>query len=219
MRESQHLDAEELQTFVEGRTPEGERAGVESHLSVCLPCQGEAEEWRSLFSALSSLPQFEPASGFADRVLAGMKQAHATAVLPWYVRGSRFVGRVAPKTTRGWALAAAFLALPLISGGLFVSWLISKAYVTPRTLWAFATDRGAHALQSLGEGTITWALNTEAASWAVKMSSQLVHQVGMSGVGALVAAMAIATSLSIWVLYKYLFRSTTREASYVSFSF
>ena len=74
-------------------------------------------------------------------------------------------------------------------------------------------------LQSLGEGTISWALNTEAAAWAVKMSSQLVHQVGMSGVGALVATLAIATSLSIWVLYKNLFRSPSREANYVSYSF
>lgn len=219
MKDSQHPNAEALQTFVEGRLPEGERAVVESHLAGCLPCQGEAHEWRSLFTALSSLPQFEPATGFADRVLAGMKQAHAAAVVPWYIRGTRYVSQAAPKTTRGWALAAAFLALPLVSGGIFVSWLISKAYVTPRTLWAFATDRGAHALQSLGEGTISWALNTQAAAWAVKMSSQLVHQVGMSGVGALIATLAIATSLSIWVLYKNLFRSTTREASYVSYSF
>ena len=219
MRDSLHPNAEALQTFAEGRLAEGERAVIESHVTGCQACQGEAEEWRSLFMALSALPQFEPTTGFADRVLAGMKEARAATIVPWYARGSRFVRQAAPKTTRGWALAAAFLALPLVSGGLFISWLISKSYVTPQTLWAFTTDRGAHALQSLGEGTISWALNTQAAAWAVKMSSQLVHQVGMSGVGALVAALAIATTLSIWVLYKNLFRSTSPEASYVSFSF
>jgi anti-sigma factor RsiW len=219
MSELKHLSAEELQTFVEGGVPEGDRVVIESHLVACLRCQSEAEEWRTLFTALSGMAQFEPSAGFADRVLVGLHSSHATSVVPWYSRVTAAVVRVAPKTTRGWALAAAFLALPLVSAGLFLSWLLSKPYVTPHTLWAFTVDRSSHALQSLGSGTITWAMKTDVVAYSVKLAAQLVHQVGMSGVGALAAAVAFATTVSIWVLYNNLFRSPSRETSYVSYSF
>jgi hypothetical protein len=219
MSETQHISGDELQAFVEGGHPESDRVVIESHLVACLRCQSEVEEWRSLFVALSGMPQFDPSSGFADRVLAGLHASHATASLPWYARAGQLAARVAPKTTKGWALAAAFLALPLVSGGLFLVWLMSHAYVTPNTLLAFASDRGANALQSLGSGTIAWLMKTDAVAWGVNVSGQIVHQVGMSGVGALLAGVAAGISLSIWVLYKNLFRSPSREASYVSFSF
>ncbi len=216
MSETQHISGDELQTFVEGGHPEGDRVVMESHLVACLRCQSEVEEWRSLFMALSGMPQFDPSSGFADRVIAGLHASHATASLPWYVRAGQRAGRVAPKTTKGWALAAAFLALPVVSGGLFLTWLLSHAYVTPTTLLAFASDRGARALQGLGSGTISWAMKTDAAAWLVNTSGNLVHLFGLSGVGALLAGVAAGTTLSIWVLYKNLFRSPSREASYVS---
>jgi hypothetical protein len=219
MTRLQHLQGDELQTFVEGGVPEGDRAMIESHLVACLRCRSEAEEWRSLFTALSSMPQFDPMIGFADRVLAGLHSSHATSASPWYVRAGQLAGRIAPRTTKGWALAAAFLALPVVSGGLFLAWLMSHAYVTPRTLLAFGTDRGAHALEGLGSGAISWLLKTDVIAWTVNMSGQVVHQVGMSGVGALLAGAAFATCISIWVLYRNLFRSPSREASYVSFSF
>jgi hypothetical protein len=220
MSELKHLSAEELQTFVEGQLPEGDRVVIESHLVACLRCQGEAEEWRSLFTALSGMPKFDPAPGFADRVIAGFANlSHATAALPWYQRAGRAVVRVAPKTTKGWALAAAFLAMPVVSIGVVLTWLLSKPYVSAHTLYAFTMDRSAHALQSLGSGTIAWAMKTDFVAYLVRMSGQLVHQVGMSGLGALAATVAIAISLSIWVLYENLFRSPTREASYVSYSF
>jgi hypothetical protein len=215
-----HLTPEQLQTFAEGLLPDPDRVVVESHLVTCPQCQGELEEWRSLFVTLSSLPQFEPAAGFTDRVIAGFHSSHATsAVVPWHVRAGQLVVRIAPKTTKGWALAAAFLAMPVITGGLALAWLLSSPYITVNTLWAFAVDRGSHALQSLGSGTITWAMKTDAPAWIVRAYGQLVHQVGLSGVGALAAGVAFAITLSIWVLYKNLFRSPSRETNYVSFSF
>jgi hypothetical protein len=219
MSELQHLSGDQLQTFVEGGLPDGDRVVIESHLVACLRCQSEAEEWRSVFASLSALPQFDPSLGFADRVIAGLKWAHATAALPWHVRAGQAIARVSPKTTRGWALAAAFLALPVVSVGLFMAWLMSHAYVTPRTLWAFTSDRGANALQSLGSGTIAWLMKTDVAAWTFSNGAALVQQVGMPGIGLLVATIAAATTLSIWVLYKNLFRSPSREANYVSYSF
>ena len=219
MSELQHLSGDQLQTFVEGGLPDGDRVVIESHLVACLRCQSEVEEWRSVFASLSVLPQFEPSQGFADRVIAGLQWAHATASLPWHVRAGQAVVRVSPKTTRGWALAAAFLALPVVSIGLFMTWLMSHAYVTPRTLWAFTSDRGANALQSLGRGTIAWVMKTDVAAWTVTNGATLVQQVGVPGIGMMVATVAAATTLSIWILYKNLFRSPSREANYVSYSF
>lgn len=219
MSEQQHMSAETLQTFAEGLLPDGDRAVVESHLAACTRCQSEAETWRTLFAALSALPHFELTAGFQDRVIAGLHSSHATSIVPWLSRAGQMVVRVAPKTTRGWAVAAAFLALPVVSGGILIAWLLSSPYVTAATLWSFATDRGAHALQSLGSGTISWAIKTDAAAFLVRSSGQLFHQVGMSGVGALAAGGALVTTLSAWVLYRNLFRSPSRETNYVSFSF
>jgi anti-sigma factor RsiW len=52
MTRLQHLQGDELQTFVEGGVQEGDRAMIESHLVACLRCRSEVEEWRSLFTAL-----------------------------------------------------------------------------------------------------------------------------------------------------------------------
>ena len=223
MREYTHLEADELQTFAEGRLPEGERPAVESHLTNCASCQAEVQEWRQLFESLSVLPQYEPSAGFADRVMAGVREAHATALVPWYVRSgqraSAFVVRVTPRTTRGWAFASALFALPVIASAMLMSWLMSKAYATPGALLTFGADKSAHALESLGRSTIQWALQTKLVGAIVELGGVFVQQAGLSGVGALIAVVAMAICLSIWVLYNNLFRSPTPESSYVSYSF
>jgi hypothetical protein len=129
------------------------------------------------------------------------------------------VARALPKTTRGWALTTAFLAMPLVAGGAVLAWLLSHPFITPRTLWAFATDRGANALESLGSGAISWVRKTDAAAWVVRSTGALVHQIGLPGLGALLAVAAIATTLSIYVLYKNLFRTSARETNHVFYSF
>jgi anti-sigma factor RsiW len=227
MTEQQHFTGPEIQAYLDAGTGDRERLAMDAHLSACVSCQAEVAEWRSLFTELSAVPQFDPSIGFADRVLAGLQTAHAAAgagaaagaALPWHTRATRLAARVIPRSTRGWALAAAFLALPLISAAAFVAWLTSHAYVTPSTLIAFAADRSAHALEGLGSGAVAWAMKTDAVAWAVRLSGELVHRVGMSGIGTLLACIAIAITISSWVLYNNLFRSPSREVSHVSFSF
>src|SRR4051812_13070902 len=217
MTELRHPGTEELQTFAEGRAGEG--SPIASHVLSCVRCQTEAEEWRTLFQSLSVLPQFDPREGFPDRVMAGLKALPVRVKVGVHVRVLDMVARALPKTTRGWAIATAFLATPLIAGGAVLAWLLSHPFITPGTLWAFSTDRGANALESLGSGAISWAMKTDAAAWLVRNSGALVHQVGLPGVGALLACAAFATTLSIYVLYKNLFRTSARETNHVLYSF
>ncbi len=135
-----HPNTERLQSFAEGILGEGDRVVLESHLLGCPDCTGQVEEWRALFSMLSELPQYTPSIHFADNVMRGVQLPD-----PWYVRALVVVGdrvqKFAPKTTRGWAFATAFMALPFTAFALVATWLLSKPYITPSNVLAFIYHR------------------------------------------------------------------------------
>lgn len=214
-----HPDTESLQGYAEAALPEGDRATVESHLQGCARCSAEVREWRSLFLALAELPPLAPSPGFTDRVMARL---HLPAPVPVYAplvrRAGELLTRVLPQTTAGWALAAAFVALPLLLGGGLLAWLFSHEYLTPATLWTFLNERAASGLQSLGTAAIAALMQTQAAAWALAMVRQFVATAGLSGLGALAGAGALLTSLSMWILYQNLFRTPSRESNHVSYS-
>lgn len=209
-----HPSPENLEAFAEGALRPADRATIESHLLGCPRCDGVVEEWRSLFHALSLLPRFAPAVGFADRVLR-----HVRIREPWHARAGATIGRFLPHTTRGWALAAAFLALPILAGGTFVVWLLSKSYVTTHGLWVFATDRFFAAAQSLVVGVTKFLMQTDVAAWLARSAGTVFSASGARGLGALAAAGAVVIVLSAWILYTNLFRTPDRKSPYVTFSF
>jgi anti-sigma factor RsiW len=232
MNEMQHPTAERLEAFVEGILDAGDRAVVESHLMGCSHCQSAVEEWRALFAALEGLPHFEPAPGFADRVMADVKVAPAgaraagwswqsaqTAVMAWAGDAGRAASRLMPKTTFGWAMATAFLSLPVVLGAAAMGWLISREYITAQSLWVFATGQAAAGLRSLGETAVATALQTDVAAWLVSQTGQFMGSAGLTGVGLVLAAAGTATALSAWVLYRNLFRTPARDTTYASYSF
>jgi anti-sigma factor RsiW len=230
--EMQHPEAERLEAFVEGTLDAGDRVVIASHLQACPDCQTALEEWKALFAALEGLPQFEPAPGFAERVMAGVKIAPApkraagwnwhsaqTAVMAWAGSAAGSVSHYLPKTTFGWAMANAFLSLPFVLGAAAVGWLVSKSYITPESLWAFATEQAATGLRGLGEAAVATALQTDVALWLLGQSGQFLQTAGFTGVGVLLAAAGAATALSTWVIYRNLFRTPARDTTYASFSF
>src|SRR5690606_15160866 len=105
-----HPTPERLESYVEGALDDAERAVIESHLVTCARCQAEADEWKAVFAALSSLPRFAPSPGFADRVMAGVQVRQ-----PWTVRVMDLLRRLVPSGTTGWLLATALLALPVVT--------------------------------------------------------------------------------------------------------
>lgn len=213
-----HPNTERLQGFVEGNLVETEQAVVESHLLACATCQSEVEEWRSLFTVLSTLPQFTPSIHFADNIMASVKLPD-----PWYVRALVRVGdrlhTYAPKTTRGWALATACLALPFALFAVVATWLMSKPYFTPSNALAFMLHRGEMMMNSFVETVVAQMLQTDIALFAARQLDLLANA-GVGAAGALLAGVAIATAGSAYILYQNLFRAHAhRNQRYVTYSF
>jgi hypothetical protein len=240
MNEMHHPTADRLEAFVEGVLEAGDRVIIESHILACADCQSAVEEWRALFAALDGLPHFEPATGFADRVIARLDLDPATgrarstvkagpagwswqgvqaAVAAHAGRAGAAVAGLMPKTTFGWAMATAFISLPFVIGAAIIGWLISRSYITPGSLWLYASTQAADGLRALGEAAVAMALQTYTAGWLVGQGASLLETVGATGVGAVLVAAGVATVLSVWVLYRNLFRTPTRETNYVLHSF
>lgn len=209
---TEHPTSERLEAFVEGSLDAGERAVVKSHLLACSRCEADVEEWRSLFAVLRSLPHHAPAPGFALRVMARVRIPE-----PWFARAQAMFKRLIPRTTGGWAMAAAILAIPVITGTSFMVWLLSKSYVTAHGLWVFATGQFASAAQRTAQGVFDGFLETSLAAW---MSSglQTVQTAGAREVGVLALGGAGLTLISIWVLYRYLIRPSNGNTNHVTFS-
>jgi anti-sigma factor RsiW len=213
-----HPSSAMLQNFVEGTLVDADRAVLESHVLGCTSCQAEVEEWRSLFSMLATLPQFEPSIHFADNVMH-----HVQLPDPWYVRGLIFVGdrlqKVAPKTTRGWAFASACLALPFATFALFATWLLSKPYITPSNVFAFMFHRVEGLVSGVAQGAFASVLQTDIALFAAR-GLNAITTAGVGTAGALFAGVAVATAASAYVLYQNLFRAEAhRNERYVTYSF
>lgn len=222
--QSLHPEAEQLEAYAEGALDVADRAVVESHVLGCADCQGAVEEWRALFAALEGLPQLAPSVGFADRVMARVQvesrarmwRAHALAQIRTAAHG---VGRWMPQTTRGWAFATAMLGLPAILGSAVVAWLLSRDYVSGQALWIAARDTVDQGAQRLGAAFVQSLMQTDVMAWLVANTGEFLATTGMRGIGALIALAGVTTMVSIYVLYRNLFRTPTRESHYVTYSF
>lgn len=213
-----HPNTERLQSLVEGILSEGDRAIIESHLVECTTCRNEVEEWRSLFSILATLPEFSPSIHFADNIMAAVVLPD-----PWYVRALAKTGDhlqiIAPKSTRGWALATAFLAFPFAVFAVLATWLLSKPYMTPSNVLAYTVSRGGQLIGTVVEGTTAQLLQTDVALFLARQLEALSNA-GMGAAGALLAAVAVVTASSAYILYQNLFRANAhRNQRYVTYSF
>lgn len=208
-----HPGRERLQAFVEASLDEAAARAVDAHLTVCPRCSGDVEELQSLFEVLSSLTRFAPATGFADRIMARVRVRQ-----PWLVRVADWVEQFTPRTTRGWAVAAAVLALPVIGATLLSWWLISQPGVTPQGLWLVASEVTGQALSTSWDWG--WARFTESriAAWLIGVTD-LAATLGTGGLGLAVVMFASFTAGSVWILYQNLFRPEARRTDYASYVF
>jgi hypothetical protein len=219
MNQTEHLSTESLQGFAEGALAASERASLAAHVAGCSRCAAELAEWRTLFATLAALPQLVPAPDFANRVLAQVTiPARAPVWVQWQAAGRQLAQRLAPRSTRAWALASAFMILPLLVGGGVTAWLISKDYITAQSLWVFITDRTASSMQTLGASALTALLESSFAAWLVQQGRALAEAAGLRGLGVLAASVGGLIVLSMWVLYRNLFRTPSREPNHVPFT-
>jgi anti-sigma factor RsiW len=70
MTDVRHLDEEQVQSFLEGLLPGGERARVDAHLESCPACQSLLVSFETLEEALSGLPLADPPADFTAGVMA-----------------------------------------------------------------------------------------------------------------------------------------------------
>ena len=208
-----HPSTERLQAFVEESLPGAERAVVDSHLARCSGCAQEVAEFRSLFTALGDLPTFEPAEGFADRIMTNVRVRQ-----PAWAAASAWLDRVTPQSTRGWAAAAAVFALPVLGATLLMAWLLSQPGVSVQGLWTVATVVAEDA--AVGASQWLWAqLSTSVlAAWAAR-ALEFLGTVGRGQLGLAFVMFATATAGSVYILYQNLFRTQQQRriehASYV----
>jgi anti-sigma factor RsiW len=213
-----HPETEKLQSLAEGSLDPAELAVLDSHVLGCAACQREVAEWRSLFSVLSELPQFAPSVHFADNVMRSVVLPD-----PWYVRVLAQAGDrlqvIAPKTTRGWTMATAFLALPFAAFAALAVWIMSKPYLTPGTMLAFASERGAEISDTVAQTALAQLLQTEVAMMVLR-TLEAIEGAGIEAAGLLVAGVFVATAGSAYILYQNLFRANAqRNRRYATYSF
>lgn len=213
-QETLHPNDERLEAFSDGSLAGNERAAIASHVGGCARCRSEVEDWQSLFSTLASLPSLAPSPGFASRVMARVAVRQA-----WHARTAGWVGRFVPRTTGGWVVAVALLAIPALAIGTLAVWLLSRSYLTGYRLWVFATDQFAAGTNQVASGALSRIMQTDIAVWTVQTITSFLESAGLRGMGIVAASLAAVIMVSIWVLYRNLFRTPNRGSTYVSFTF
>lgn len=213
-QKTEHPTAEQLGEYAVGRLDTAGNAGVEQHLAACQSCRAGVAEWQVLYRGIEALPHFEPAPGFALRVMAKVRVPR-----PWHERATEFISGWLPHTTRGWAAAAAILALPVLAGGSMVAWLLSKSYVTTQGLWTFATGQVSNAATGVLSGALDRLVQSNAVAWLAAGLDSVLATAGMRGIGLLAGLGAVLIVASVWVLYRNLIRTPHRDSDYVTYCF
>jgi hypothetical protein len=226
-----HPTADRLEAFAEGLLDQGERVVIESHVVNCSRCAGAG---RGMAGTVRG--PVGAAAVHADARLRGSRHGGSPrcaeagdgepawrSVRGWAVGQATAAGTavagVLPKSTFGWGVAVAFLALPVLAGITFIAWLDQPVVPDPRDAVGLRQHPGRGGRPRLGTTALTAALQTDVVAWLVLQAGALLETAGATGVGAMLAAASAATFFSVWVLYRNLIRTPTRGTNYVTFSF
>lgn len=206
-----HPATEMLEAYVEGTLEDADRAVIESHLAGCPECATEVEEWEALFDLLAALPHLEPTATFADRIMASVELS-----LSWHAQLGAFLRRLIPETRGGWALLSVLISLPLISIGGALTWLVSRPWLSLEALWLFTVYHLETLIVEETKRLAVAVLGNQYTLWLVERLARLFESFGKPGFGIGVMVISIATTLSIWVLYRNLFRDPARGGSHAT---
>ncbi len=208
-----HPAPERLEAFVEDALDGADQAVVGSHLATCERCQTEVAELRSLFEALSTLPELSPSMGFADRVMKGVRVRRPVMELV-----NEWIERMTPATDRGWAIATALVAMPVLVVGFVAWWILSHPEVSVQGLWLVANVMVGEAAASAWQWTVGTVASSNLALWTAS-ALDLAAALGRGGLGLAAVMFATMTVLSVYVLYENLFRTSARRTEHASFLF
>jgi hypothetical protein len=204
-----HPATEQLDDYVAEQLADGDRVVLESHLLTCPRCQSELDEIRSLFKLLSGLPQIEPSTGFADRVVLKLRIRE-----PLGGRALGWLKALLPQSTIGLTLATAFLGLPLLLGGGVLAWLTTMPGVTWQGLWLYGQGRLAQLLYLILTSSISRLAESDIVAGMATAAQVLAGGAGGRQLITLAGIVGLASILSVWVLYTNLTRTPIRELPY-----
>jgi hypothetical protein len=208
-----HPTPDRLEALVEDTLDRADKAVVESHLATCERCQVEVADLRSLFEALATLPEVAPSAGFADRVMKGVRVPRP--VLDWV---NEWIERLTPDTNRGWAVAAAVVAMPALVTSALAWWLLSHPEVSAQRLWLVASALVGDALSAGWQWAWASFAGSGLAVWANGLL-ELAESLGRGGLGLAAIMFATLTIGSVYVLYQNLFRTNGRRTQHASYTF
>lgn len=208
-----HPSPDRLEALVEATLDGADQAVVESHLATCERCRAEVADLRSLFEALSALPEVAPSAGFANRVMKGVRVRRP--VLAWL---NEWIERLTPDTNRGWAIAAAVVAMPVLASTALVWWLLSHPEVSVESLWLVASAMMSEGLSSGWQWVWASLAGSGLAVWASSLMD-LAESLGRGGLGLAAVMFATLTVGSVYVLYQNLFRTNARRTEHASYLF
>lgn len=73
-----------LQDFLEGLVTSSEKTEIQTHLTECIDCAHELEEYNELISELNSIPELDPPANFTSQVMSRVL-TQSTPVTVWDV--------------------------------------------------------------------------------------------------------------------------------------
>jgi hypothetical protein len=74
-------------------------------------------------------------------------------------------------------------------------------------------------MQSLGASVLTALMESSITGWLLAQARSLATSAGARGLGALAVGLGGLTMASLWILYRNLLRTPTREVNHVSAQF
>ncbi|MGH7458448.1 MAG: anti-sigma factor family protein [Longimicrobiaceae bacterium] len=196
MKEPDHLSEGTLQALAGGELPAGKRSPAQRHLRVCARCRALLAEYRALAIALASLPGFSPAADFAKGVMARVKTRRAEdPVTAW-------LGRLVPRTTRGWRFLLASLMVPataLVAAAAWIAW----TPISAASAWRWATVWLGESVPAFLAGVTDGVAGSEPAIAAQVLLGALPG-VALTVLAAALVIFLASTPAALWGLVKLL---------------
>lgn len=214
-----HPAGERLQDFVEGVLPARHAARVRSHLEGCAACASEAESWRTVLNRLDGLQRLEPAPGFTQRVMEGVRMpaaAPAAQKAPEWRRALAAFGRLVPHTRKAWAAVSGVALTPAVTLGLVLWSVFTHPTLTPSALLSFASWK-ASAFASVAWQAVASRVMESAGAFQI---FSFVESLALSPavlVGAFVV-LSVGTVAAAWVLYRNLVTTDAVDGHYARVS-
>ena len=214
-RTAEHIEPGRLQDYVESLLPAGQMARVSAHLEACGTCRSEEAKWKELTHGLEHLPELAPSKAFHGRVMAQLVIGDLVRTpAPSYARrrAIAWAERLIPRTQRAWAVISGVAVTPVTVVASLTYAVFSNPLVTPGSLASFLWWKVSAGVTALVGVFADGFVESSIAFYSYSVLGALADAPVVTAMGAV--SLAVATSLSGWVLYRNLITTRTVDGNY-----